>query len=59
MRQHNGQAAANEHEGIDGPEGLDQVNVALRAPFHPDALERAAAAIGVEAVGTADRLSGL
>jgi F420-dependent oxidoreductase-like protein len=39
--------------------GADQVNIALRAPFHPDALERAAAAIGVEAVGTADRLSGL
>ena len=42
---------------VDG--GADQVNIALRAPFNADALERAAAAIGVETVGTADRLSGL
>jgi alkanesulfonate monooxygenase SsuD/methylene tetrahydromethanopterin reductase-like flavin-dependent oxidoreductase (luciferase family) len=39
--------------------GADQINIALRAPFNADALQRAAAAIGVETVGTADRLSGL
>ncbi|HKN41218.1 MAG TPA: TIGR03560 family F420-dependent LLM class oxidoreductase [Acidimicrobiia bacterium] len=39
--------------------GADQLNIALRAPFHADALERAASAIGVEPAGSADRLSGL
>jgi F420-dependent oxidoreductase-like protein len=39
--------------------GADQVNIALRAPWHPESLERAAAAIGVAPVGHADRLSGL
>ncbi len=31
--------------------GADQVNIALRAPWRPDALERAAAAIGVTTTG--------
>src|SRR6266566_3889303 len=39
--------------------GADQVNLALRAPWRAESLERAAAARGVDAVGTADRLSGL
>jgi F420-dependent oxidoreductase-like protein len=39
--------------------GADQVNIALRAPWQPEGLERAAAAIGIDAVGHADRLSGL
>jgi hypothetical protein len=39
--------------------GADQVNIALRAPWQPGGLERAATAIGVTSVGTGDRLSGL